>query len=82
MKTTTKVHVSEYDRAEWPETSQLEVSAPDADGMVTVTETVETDWTASALDRYSVGMLVTAEEADALAEIGEVVPPEQIGEPR
>jgi hypothetical protein len=39
-----------------------------------------TDWSLSALDRYSLGQLVTAEEADALAEIGEEVPSEQIGE--
>ena len=39
-----------------------------------------TDWSLSALDRYSLGQYVTAEEADALAEIGEEVPSEQIGE--
>lgn len=41
---------------------------------------IVTDWTFEALDRYSLGMLVTAEEADALAEIGEVVPEDQIGD--
>lgn len=40
-----------------------------------------TNWTFEALDRYSLGMLVTPEEADALVEIGEVVPEEQLGYP-
>lgn len=46
-----------------------------------MTKPVETDWSASPVDRYSLDMLVTAEEADALAEIGEDVPAWQIGEP-
>lgn len=39
---------------------------------------MDTDWTLPALDRYSLGQLVTAEEADDLAAIGEDVPPEQV----